>query len=213
MVAELKMRNFRIRGSGDVLSDILTVANVHVHSRTAKKECNEGASAYKAFWDELAFHLVQYGARILIGDFNMAFFCVIVELRGRGFQINMAAWYPFYMKVKRQMRAESCGIFSIGPLTGVRLIYDCGVFDIPPPPRTPNNSMVMEELKDEHGKVMSMEPYKTHEYVIQDGQKVQGYRLKSYQPEMKTRRAQYLKWNFDYVVDQGTNLRSRSLSG
>ena len=88
--------------------------------------------------------MVKYGARFLIGDFNMAFFCVIVELRARGFQINMAAWYPFYMLVQRDMRADSCGIFCIGPWTGVRLIYDCALFGIDPPPRTANNSMVME---------------------------------------------------------------------
>ena len=38
MVADFKMKYFRIRGSGDNVSDILTVANVHMHSRTAKKE-------------------------------------------------------------------------------------------------------------------------------------------------------------------------------
>ena len=124
LVADLKMRNFRIRGSGDVLSDILTVANVHMHSRTAKKEVNRAAGAYKDFWDELATHLVRFGARILIGDFNMSFFCVIVELRARGFQINLAVWYPFYMSVQVEMRADSCGIFCIGPWTGVRMIYD-----------------------------------------------------------------------------------------
>ena len=38
MVMELKMRNFRIRGSGGVMSDIFPVANVHMHCRTAKRK-------------------------------------------------------------------------------------------------------------------------------------------------------------------------------
>ena len=49
MVADLKMRNFRIRGSGDELSDVVTIANVHMHARTAKKELQQGGRAYKTF--------------------------------------------------------------------------------------------------------------------------------------------------------------------
>ena len=49
MVADLKMKHFRLRGCGDVPSDILTVANVHMHSRTAKKNVQRGATVYKAF--------------------------------------------------------------------------------------------------------------------------------------------------------------------
>ena len=51
MVAELKMKNFRIRGSGE--SDILPVASVHMHSRTAKKDTKDGVRVYKTVWDLL----------------------------------------------------------------------------------------------------------------------------------------------------------------
>ena len=54
------------------------------------------------------------------------------------------------------------------------------------PPRTPNNSIVMEERKDENDKVISREPFKSHEYVMQDATKVQGYPLKRYMPKMNT---------------------------
>ena len=37
MVADVKMKFFRIRGSGDTTSDILTVANAHMAARTATK--------------------------------------------------------------------------------------------------------------------------------------------------------------------------------
>ena len=92
MVAELKMKNFRIRGSGGSVSDIFPVANVHMHSRTAKKETKNAAVVTKGFWDLLATYLLQYGVRLMAGDFNMSFLCVIAEMRARGFQINLAVW-------------------------------------------------------------------------------------------------------------------------
>ena len=92
-----KMRHFRIRGGGEgehEAEDIdeVVIANVHFNNRTAKKDVKEGAAASKKFWDTLAIYLVEFGARFLCGDFNMALFCVVPELRARGFQIYMAAW-------------------------------------------------------------------------------------------------------------------------
>eukprot|EP00959_Pyramimonas_sp_CCMP1952_P228768 4783376-Pyramimonas_sp.AAC.1 len=48
----------------------------------------------------------------------MALFLVVPELRARGFQINMAAWYPWQQQHERFVRADSCGIFRIGPCEG-----------------------------------------------------------------------------------------------
>ena len=201
MVAELKMKNFRIRESGDSLSDILTVANVHMHSRTAKKQLHKSTEASKRFWDEVATLLVKYGARLLVGDFNMSFLCVIVELRARGFQINMAAWYPFDMIVQKEMMVDSCGVFVIGPWTGVRLIYDCALFNIVAPHRTANNSMVMEQIKDTDDNVINTAPYKAHKYTIEKPDKVKGYPLTSYLPK-DTKKPQCVQWNFAHVADQ-----------
>ena len=78
------------------MTDIIPVANVHMHSRTAKKETNNAHGATQVFWGLLASYLLGYRVRVLAGDFNMSFFSVIAELRARGFQINLAAWYPFY---------------------------------------------------------------------------------------------------------------------
>ena len=113
------MRNFRISGSGDSISDILPVASVHMHACTAKKGTKAPKQVYKMFWDLLASYLLEYGVRLLAGDFNMSLLCVIAELRARGFQINLAAWYPFYMIKQKEMRVDSCGIFVIGPWQGV----------------------------------------------------------------------------------------------
>ena len=160
---------------------------------------------YKSFWDDLASRLVQFGARLLVGDFNMSLWCVVVELRARGFQINLAAWYPFYMVVQEEMMVDSIGMFCIGPWQGIKLIYDCSLFEVPPPPRSDNNSMVMEENKDDNGKVIGRKPYEAHSFKIQKDNKAQGYVLDSYLPKSVDglARRQYLKWNFDCVADNG----------
>ena len=158
MVAEFKMKNFRISGAGHSKPDILPVANVHMHCRTAKKQTKAGADTYKRFWDLLANYVLQYGVRIMAGDFNMSFLCVVAEMRARGFQINLAAWYPFYMGYQEEMFVDSCGVFVIGPWQGVRLCYDCSWLDIVAPERTKNNSMVMEIIRDAADKEVERRP-------------------------------------------------------
>ena len=93
MVADLKMKNFRIGGRGASVSDILTVASVHMHSRTAKKDTDAKKTVYDVFWNLLAQYILRYEVRIMGGDFGMSLFCVIPELRARSFQINLAAFY------------------------------------------------------------------------------------------------------------------------
>ena len=120
LVADFKMRNFRTRGGGGEVSDILTVANVHMHSMTAKQETYDKKEVYDVFWDWLAQYIIHFGVRIMGGDFNMSLVCVIPQLRARGFQINLAAFYPFWMEAHREMFTDSCGVFLIGPWQGVR---------------------------------------------------------------------------------------------
>ena len=107
------------------------------------------------------------------------------------------------MRKQAEMRVDSCGIFRIGPWQGVRLIYDCSLLEIPAPPRDLNNSMVMEEIKDDTGKVFDTKSHECHEYDIKVSAKAQGYLPESYLPKSSTGRDQYVKWNFDYVAGQG----------
>ena len=51
----------------------------------------------------------EYDVKVLMGDFNMALFRVIPELRSRGVTIDLAAWYPWKSAEGVQM-ADSCGI-------------------------------------------------------------------------------------------------------
>ena len=113
----------------------------------------------------------------------MSFVCVIVGLRARGFQIFLADLYSFYVTNQIEARTDSCGIFCIGPWTGVRMVYDCGLFEIPPPTRTTNNSLVLKESKVPNGKVIGWEQQDMHVYDIPVDNKVQGYVLTSYLPK------------------------------
>ena len=144
------------------MSDILTVASVHMHSRTAKKDTNAKKEVYDGFWDLLAQYIVRFGVRLMGGDFYMSLFCVVPQLRARGFQINLAAFYPFWMEAQDEMYTDSCGVFLIGPWEGVRLCYDCSVFDLPPPTRTTNNSMVMEQVKNVADNSIDKRQYEHH---------------------------------------------------
>ena len=48
------------------------MVNVHLHHMTAKKMVSEGSTSLKEFWDELVDSIVEFGGRILAGDWNMA---------------------------------------------------------------------------------------------------------------------------------------------
>ena len=78
----------------------------------------------KSFWDELAQHIRDFRVRVLTGDFNMAMWCVVVELRARGVQANLAAWYPWKKQSETCVRMDSCCILVIGPCEGARKLYD-----------------------------------------------------------------------------------------
>jgi hypothetical protein len=58
----------------------------------------------------------------MMGDFNMSFFKVIDQLRSRGLEIDLAAWYPWKAASGTTM-ADSCGIFFIGYKATFKLCY------------------------------------------------------------------------------------------
>ena len=164
MIASAKMRYFRIRGRGgdeDEAEEIdeLQIANAHLHYRTAKRDLQGGSRAYKRFWDLLAQYMVAHRPSFLCGDFNMALFFVVLELRARGFQINLAAWYCWQNELEHNVRADSCGIFRIGPCKGIRMCFDASVFGIETPKLPSNCSMVMEIVRDNEGKEIEQRQY------------------------------------------------------
>ena len=203
MIAAAKMRYFKLRGGGEdedegTAIDEITICNAHLNHMTAKRDLKEGAKAYKRFWDLLAKYLVSYGPRYLCGDFNMALFSVVPELRARGFQINLAAWYCWQQKHEDHARSDSCAIFRLGPCQGIKMCFDASVFNLNPPALPPNCSMVMEILRNEEGKEIGKRRYPLQQYTFWG----QGLPLTSYRPEVRARREQFVNWTFTPVFDK-----------
>ena len=135
----------------------------------------------------------------MVGDFYMAFFSVIVELRARVFQINLAAWYPFNIQIMKMRPGRTLAVFfCIGPWKGTRIMFDCTVFRMPAPAWTDNNSMVMEIERDAGGKTNERHPYAVTKYDLQD----QGYPLKRYMPKCERIKDKYVGWMFEPVNDK-----------
>ena len=138
-----------------------------------------GAAALKAFYDGLAQYVLRFGARLMVGDFNMAFFSVIAEMRARGFQISLAGWYPFRLHNESEVRADSCGMFCIGPWKGIKIVFHQVVFGMYAPARSENNSMVLEIERGADDKEVGRHQYDVS--VIEA--KGQGHPLSSYMPK------------------------------
>ena len=203
MIAALKMRYLRILGEGGTLTDELAIANVHLSSKTAKKDSGlrGQAVALKAFYDRLATYVMRFGARLMVGDWNMQLFSVIPEMRARGFEISLAAWFPFHFGKEAENRSDSCGIFTIGPWPRVRIAFDQAVFGMVPAARSAANSMVMEVIKDDAGREVSKTPYEVEELY---DKKCQGYALSCYMPKVDATKAKYVDMTFDVQVSTDT---------
>ena len=163
------MRYFKLRGGGedgDEAEEIdeIRICNAHLNYKTTKRDLNSGGQAYSRFWDSLARHLVTFGPRVLCGDFNMALFAVVPELRARGFQINLAAWYCWQNHIQRIARADSCAIFRLGPCQGIRMCFDAPALGIRSPELPPSCSMVMETVRDGDGKEIDKRGYEVTEF-------------------------------------------------
>ena len=83
---------------------------VHLHHHLAN---NKWPNKLNAFWPWLAEKLREHDVKVLMGDFNMAFFMVIPELRSRGVVIDLAAWYPWKAREDGEAMSDSCGIFFL----------------------------------------------------------------------------------------------------
>jgi hypothetical protein len=199
MVGRLKMKYLRIHGGGGEETDELTIANVHLHSRTAKKAAKGPggpAKALKDFYDRLAQYVIRFRARLMLGDFNMQLFAVIPEMRARGFEISVAGWYPFQLHHETMVRADSCGIFAIGPYRGVKIAFDQAVFGMSAAERSADNSMVMEILKNDSGREFSQKRFD----VAKISEKGQGYDLSCHMPNCDAMKAKFVDMTFEVQV-------------
>ena len=126
LTVSLKMRFFKFADK----TNELVIVNVHLHPATAKKDVEEGANSLKKFWDELVAYIIRFRARVLAGDFNMALWEVIHELRARGVHVHLAAWYPWQGPHGQHGRIDSVAIFIIGPVAGIHKMFDASALEI-----------------------------------------------------------------------------------
>ena len=134
LVVTCKMRFFRLPRESDELhgggeptgpNDEISLMTCHLHHHTANKTLSsEPATALKTFWDEVAAAINEFHVRLVSGDFNMALWQVVVELRARGVATQLAAWYAHKPPGEASPRIDSTAIFLIGRCAGIRKAFD-----------------------------------------------------------------------------------------
>ena len=140
--------------------DTITFMCVHLNHMTAKKQVSNGSSSLKLFWDEIARDIIEHGVRIFTGDFNMQLFSAVAELRARGLQANLAAWYPWTNCLEALPRIDSCAMILIGPCEGIRMTYDCSVLGINAPEKPSDAWRNMEHVTaPDKGREISRDPF------------------------------------------------------
>lgn len=128
----------------------MNVLNAYMNDMTSKRASCLGEAADR-FWDLLAKWIVECDIHVLAGDFNASLFQVVPELRDRGVDFQLGAWYArekSTCKVDSEgrrsppenPRIDSCGIFVRGYGTVRRSLHcwdDCfrarrltGIYDV-----------------------------------------------------------------------------------
>ena len=171
--------------------------HVHLNHMTAKKEVSEGSSSLKRFWDEIARDIIEHGVRIFTGDFNMQLFSAVAELRARGLQANLAAWYPWQNELESGPRIDSCAVIMIGPCEGIRMTYDCSVLGINAPEKPSRAWRNMELVTtDDKGREIAREPFEIRTFSMMGS----GFPLASYRPQHTDTMKQLVTWAFEGVT-------------
>ena len=153
------------------------------------------------FWDEVAEAIIECQVRILVGDLHIVSWCVFPELRARGLQANLAAWYPWKHHDEGKNRTDSTAMFVIGPcvgahkIFGVETIMQSAVAECAPPKGW---ETLLEPIYDDKGKIVERRPYPLPAY----GLLGQGFPLASYRPQVLVRMEQLVAWTFTLAIDK-----------
>ena len=91
---------------------------VHLHHVFAN---SKWPGQTEVFWDRMLQSIHRFNVQVLMGDFNMSLFKVIPELRSRGLQIDLGAWYP-WKSLEGVPMSDSQGIFFVN-LPGVYTLH------------------------------------------------------------------------------------------
>ena len=208
MAVTFKMKNWYLidrsdsRGRGEqsassgqtdrgVIDEELTLMTVHMHFSFAKKDFSGNApgagtdweNKWVKWWDDLAEYIVKFKVRILTGDFNMALFRVVPELRARRIPANMVASYMF-TDSRNQLKIDSTAIFIIGPLAGATSLFDANMaLGIPYPgiEFIGFKTKRFEDVKDEQGSVVGQRAWEIPWFASLG----QGYLVSEYQDSRK----------------------------
>ena len=124
LVAKIRLKN-----SVGYMGKEQTVMVVHLHNLVANKAVGFRRNNDK-FWPWLADRIKEHGVQVMMGDFNMSLFKVVPELRSRGVEVSLGAWYPWKTPDDVPM-ADSCGIFMCMPCTRIAPVFDENVLDEP----------------------------------------------------------------------------------
>ena len=66
---------------------------VHMHTELANNVL--GPQKLYLFWELFSEKIKTYEVKVLIGDFHMSLSRAIPQLRNRGAEIELGAWYPW----------------------------------------------------------------------------------------------------------------------
>ena len=205
LVVTCKMRFFRFDVDDDIHGggaprDELTVMSVHSHPKCASKDVEKGSVALNKFWDELASAIMEFQVRIFGGNFSMALFCVIPEMRARGIPVNIAAWHPWVQVPENLLQIDPMGIFIVGPCKGCRRIFDASSI-LPGAVQSRDGGEAWELIYESRcGGGTELRANPRFELPIYD-KKGSGYDFTSYWPPIAGRRNQFFEWTFDPVID------------
>ena len=94
----------------------IVCAVVHLHNKVANND-KGFRQQQRAYWAQLHRVLVDHKVDVLMGDFNMALWKVVPELREMRLDIVLVSWYP-WKSSDGDACCDSCGIFFVGKAPG-----------------------------------------------------------------------------------------------
>ena len=206
-IAACRMRHFALPAvagaSGDgpdaVPTKTLTMMSIHMHHATCKKEVAAGATSLALLWDEVVESVMKFEVRILGGDFNMALWLVAPELRARGLDVNLAAWYPWQKIGASTPTIDSCAIFLIGPSAGIRTVYNAAsiIADAEEETDRPKEWQNVEQVvHDADGKVVRRQPFPLSLCEFGAGEVLTNYR-----PKDAAKIKEFVRWSCGASVE------------
>ena len=131
------------------------------------------------------------------------------ELRARGVQVNLAAWYPWQKDGDTSVKMDSVAIFLIGPCAAVRRVFDPSVLGIAAPELPLAWANTQQILRNDKGAEISRAPTEVNR-LTRAGQ---GYPLETYTPKGASERKNTLiRWTFSAARERSDSVVTENVS-